>query len=295
MKLYFVLARRVPPVPSPVLREVFDRLRRDGFRVESGIPEETVTKPAEVKPRHDLYILKSHTELSLSLAGVLHTQGARLLHPYPNTHVTQNKIITARLLRAAGVPTPETWVTGDLALLRAECERRPLIIKPYLGHRGRGVRIVRRPEDLPGDLSPESPVVVQEYIEGNGEDLKLYVVGEEVFAVRKPFSPTSFTVPGRPCPVSPELRDVALRCGAAFGLGLYGIDMVERADGFWVVDLNTFPGYKGVPNVAPLISEYIAAYARGSVVLPTVAAGAAPPATSAPARRLPVEPRMAQR
>jgi hypothetical protein len=33
------------------------------------------------------------------------------------------------------------------------------------------------------------------------------------------------------------------------------------------VDLNYFPGYKGVPNIAPLIADYIEAYARGRVDL----------------------------
>jgi ribosomal protein S6--L-glutamate ligase len=88
-------------------------------------------------------------------------------------------------------------------------------------------------------------------------------VGEQVFAVRKPFSASSFTQPGRPCAVSSKVRDIALRCGRAMGLGLYGIDMIESEDGPIVVDLNYFPGYKGVPAAAPLIADYVAGYARG--------------------------------
>jgi hypothetical protein len=43
---------------------------------------------------------------------------------------------------------------------------------------------------------------------------------------------------------------------------LYGLDVIESVDGPLVVDLNYFPGYKGVPNVAPLIAQYIEDYAR---------------------------------
>jgi ribosomal protein S6--L-glutamate ligase len=277
MRLHFMLARRVPPVPSAVLVEAWRLLEARGFQVERGTPEEMLTRPDQLSVRHDLYLLKSHTELALSLAGVLHVQGGRLLNPYPNCAATQNKIMASRLLRAAGVPTPDTWVTGDFRLLRDVAATRPLIIKPYLGHRGGGLRIVRRPDELDAVPPPDAPTVVQEYIAGGGEDLKVYVVGEEVRAVRKPFAPDSFTRPGRPCEVNGEVRDIALRCGRAFGLGLYGLDVVESADGPVVVDLNTFPGYKGVPDAAALLAEYIAAYAHGRIELPETALSELPP------------------
>jgi ribosomal protein S6--L-glutamate ligase len=117
-------------------------------------------------------------------------------------------------------------------------------------------------------------LIIQEFIEGTGEDLKIYVVGEQVFAVSKPFSESSFTVPGRPVPVSEEIRQIALRCGQVCGLGLYGLDIIESARGPFVVDVNYFPGYKGVPDVAPIIADYIDGYARGRYSLnpPGVAA-----------------------
>jgi mannitol-1-phosphate/altronate dehydrogenase/glutathione synthase/RimK-type ligase-like ATP-grasp enzyme len=269
-RLYFMLVRRVPPVPSPVLVEVFRHLEQRGFQVESGIAEELVQRPDHLAAEHDLYVLKSHTELALSLAGVLHHEGARILNPYPNAMAIQNKIVCARLLRAAGIPSPDCWVTGDLTLVREAAERGPLIVKPYLGHRGQGLRLVRHPSELDQLPRPEHPVIVQEYIEGSPEDLKVYVVGDDVFAVRKPFSPTSFTRSGAPVAVDPEVRAIALRCGRALGLGLYGLDVLEVDGALWVVDVNTFPGYKGVPDVAPLIARYIEDYALGRISLPVL-------------------------
>lgn len=263
MRIYFILARRVPPVPSPVLVEVFDLLERRGFEVDSGIPEETITRPDDLSVDHDLYVLKSHTELSLSLAGVLAAQGARLLNPYESCLATQDKIVASRRLRAAGVPAPRTWVTGELERLAPVVEERALVVKPYRGHRGMDVTVVRSAADLAALGRPALPMVVQEYVEGPGEDLKVYVVGDQVFAVRKPFSATSFTRPGRPCDVDDELREIARKCGRALGLGLYGLDLIEGRDGPMVVDVNTFPGYKGVPDVAPLITDYIEDYALG--------------------------------
>lgn len=280
-RIHFLLARRVPPVMSPVLSEVFLRLEHRGFDVDGGIAEEMLVRPDELAVAHDLYVLKSHTELALSLAGVLHLQGARLLNPYPHCTVTQNKIVASRVLRAAGVPVPDSWVTGDLRLLEPVIRERPLIVKPYLGHRGAGLHIVRTPDELARVPAPAAPVLVQELVPGGGEDLKVYVVGDEVFAVRKPFAPDSFTVPGRPAPVSADVRDIARRCGQAFGLGLYGLDVIESPDGPFVVDLNTFPGYKGVPDAAPRIADYIARYALGEITLPSPV-GAAPATATSP-------------
>jgi ribosomal protein S6--L-glutamate ligase len=267
VKLYFLLVRRVPPVPSPVLVEVFELLRKRGFEVDGGIAEEIVVRSDELRPEHDLYLLKSHTELSLSLAGVLDAQGAELLNPYASCVATQNKIVASRRLRAAGVPVPQTWVTGDPELLRRIAEQTPLVVKPYQGHRGVGVHHVREPPDLRAVSLGDGPVMAQEYIDGGPEDVKVYVVGDDVFAVRKPFSETSFTVPGRPCAVDSELREIALRCGRALGLGLYGLDVAETPAGPVVVDLNYFPGYKGVRGVASLIADYIERYAAGEEAL----------------------------
>jgi ribosomal protein S6--L-glutamate ligase len=276
MRLYFLLVRRVPPVPSPVLVEVFDRLCDRGFLVDGGIAEELVGRADTLRPEHDLYVLKSHTELSLSLAGALHAQGARLLNPYPSCAAAQNKIIAVRRLRAAGVPVPRTWVTGEIPLLRRIVRETPLVIKPYLGHRGVGVHVARRPDDLDRIPVPEGAFVAQEYVEGDGEDVKLYVVGDEVSCVRKPFSPDSFTVPGRPSAVTPELEEIARCAGRALGLGLFGLDLIEGPAGHVVVDANYFPGYKGVPGAAKSIAAYIERYARGELELPGGEPGATP-------------------
>jgi len=270
MKIHFLLVHRVPPEPSPILTAAIRILEHRGFAVSSGIAEEELCRPEGLRAAHDLYVLKSHTELSLSLAGILHERGARFLNPYPACAALQNKIVAASRLADAGVPVPRAWVTGDFNLLRELAAAMPLIVKPYRGHRGAGIHVIRTPDELARLPHLEQPMLVQEFIAGSGEDLKVYVVGNQVFAVRKPFSAQSFSVPGVPCVVPPAVRDIALRCGRAFGLGLYGLDIIESPDGPVVVDLNYFPGYKGVPDVAPLIAHYIEDFACGHTLLPAL-------------------------
>ena len=119
MKLHFMIVRRVPPVPSPVLVECYDILRGRGYTVTEDIAEEILQRPDLMKVEADLYLLKSHTELSLALAGVLFTQGANMLNPYQSCSLIQSKIITAKLLRQgskqAQRTTPRNVPTWNLS------------------------------------------------------------------------------------------------------------------------------------------------------------------------------------
>jgi ribosomal protein S6--L-glutamate ligase len=267
MRIAFLLTRRVPDVPSPVLLEVSRLLERRGHRVDGWIPEERLDRADTQQPDADLYVLKSHTELALSVAGLLHDRGAALLNPYPACLAAQDKITAAGRLRAAGVPTAETWVTGDLRLVAPLLEDGPLIVKPHRGHRGAGVHLVRTAAELAALPVPSVPVVVQRYIPGPGEDLKVYVVADEVFAVRKPFAADSFSRPGRPVPVTSAVREAALQTRAAFGLDLFGVDVIESPDGPVIVDVNYFPGYKGVPDVAPRIAAVIGSHLTAAALV----------------------------
>ena len=261
-RLYFMLAvRNNSRSPNQTLVRVFDILRGRGFPVEIGIAERMLLRPEELTVNHDLYVLKSHTELWLSLAGVLHQQGARLLNPYLSCMTTQNKIMTARRLHAARVPVPRSWVTGNLKLLSKVGTARPLVMKPFDGRRGNGIHIVNRPAQLASIPSPRRPVLVQEFVPGRGEELKVSVIGTEVFAVRQSRATNGHSPQRIPCAVSDEVRRIALRCGEVSGLGLYGLDMIDGLDGPVVVDLNYFPSYKGVREAAPLIADYIENYA----------------------------------
>jgi len=267
MKLCFMAARREPPLPSQIVLDVSEILSRRGCAVESMIAEEALTGLDDLDVKNTLYLLKSYTDLSLSLAGALHARGARLLNPYPSSAAARNKIISCQYLRAGGIPSPRSWVTGDMSLLLSLLKTTPLIVKPCMGWRGIGVKVIRTPEDVKALPAPEGPLLIQEFLNGTGEDLRLYVAGEQVFAIRKPFSATSYSAPGRSTPVTPQERDIALRCGKAFGLGLYGMDLIETPQGPSVVDVNCFPGYKGSPNAAEAVADYIEKYAAGKISL----------------------------
>jgi len=263
MKIHFLLQRRVPDGPSQIVLAVSRLLEERGFEIASTIAEEAVLRPERLGAEADLWILKSYTPLSLTLAGVLHANGAQIVNPYPASAAARNKILAAQVLDAAGIPAPCTWVTGDLSLVAPLAREMPLVVKPAQGWRGEGVRIVRGEAALLALPPPEEPVLVQELVPGPGVDLRVYVAGDEVFATRKPFSTTSYSVAGEEVEVPPEVRDIALRCGEAFGLGLFGLDVIESPRGPRVVYVNTFPGYKGIARAPAAVARYIETFAEG--------------------------------
>ena len=264
MRIHFLLNQSLSGQPNPAFAVAIDLLKHHGFAVTSCVPEETLLSPDKLHADHDVYVLRSRSDLSLSVAGVLHERGGRFINPYPVCTLLQNKITAASALAAAGVPVPRSWVTGDFALLRELAAQLPLIIKPARTQRGPGPVVVRSPSELTGMAAPTQPMIVQPLIAGT--DLKVYVVGDHVVSMLRRLSGRNFSTVCVPCATSPEVRDIALRCGQVFGLGLYGVDIIESPGGPVVVDVDYAPGYHFVPEIAPLIARHIEQFARQAAV-----------------------------
>lgn len=106
-------------------------------------------------------------------------------------------------------------------------------------------------------------------------DHKLYCIGGQLFGVRREPGATEEAKHGRPFTVTPELRGIALAVGDAIGADLYGIDIVLRAGRPEVVEVNPFPGFKGVPEAALRVADYI--WATATSVLQQAALAEATP------------------
>jgi ribosomal protein S6--L-glutamate ligase len=142
-------------------------------------------------------------------------------------------------------------------------------VKPYDGDGSCGLSLLSQPDDvdeLPGFLGRQSLFLAQEYLENDGWDLKLYGIGTKVWAVHKP-SPVDFSGPG-PAVVRPtkgaelveldaQLKDIALTCGRACGLELWGVDVVVTPKGPYVIEVNDFPTYSAVPDAGQAIARHV--------------------------------------
>jgi ribosomal protein S6--L-glutamate ligase len=101
-------------------------------------------------------------------------------------------------------------------------------------------------------------IFAQEYLEHEPYDYKAYAIGDQVHAIKRIFPATTREEKdGVPVGDDPELVDLVRRCGPLFGLDLYGVDLVKTPKGYSVIEVNCFPGYKGVPQAGERISQFI--------------------------------------
>jgi ribosomal protein S6--L-glutamate ligase len=255
-------------------------LGESGALVDVIHPVDNMVDLSKVCVEHDLYVLRHTSGLSLSFAGILHELGAVIVNPYPVSAALRDKVIASRILQAAGVPTPATYVASHPDQLVPLLDLGPLAIKPYQGAGGHNVRIVQSRAELAEVNFGREPVFAQRYLPNDGRDRKIYAIGGQIFGVKKVFPRrTEEEKHGELFPLSPELQEVALRCGRAFGIDLYGVDIIESEGKPYVVDMCSIPGFKGVPDAPRLLAQYFYAAAeraaRGQPVAQTAASAAA--------------------
>ena len=263
MKIGLLLRDNPTAESSLIMLDLVRLLSEWGAEVESLYPDASPLYLSEDAPQHDLYVLKSGSEGALSLAGALHAAGAHILNPFPVTAMLRDRAIVCRILRWAGIPTPQAYAAarpGDLAPLLDEG---PLIIKPSRGSQGRGIQVVHDRSDL-DQVPPDSgPVVAQQYKAPDQADYKIYCIGGQVFGVEREWPAETYQQKlGTPLTISPGLRDLALKCGRAFGIEAFGLDVIFSGGQPYVVDVNSFPGFKGVPNAGLRLADFIYAQAQ---------------------------------
>jgi len=216
---------------------------------------------AEVQPG-DVVVARTRNPFALSLLRTAERQGVTVLTRWESVSAVRNKARAAHTLAARGVPTPRTLLAASTAALKAVPRHRfPLLLKPHLGDNAHGIVLVGSPEELDDVVWTDGMVLAQEYVDAGSIDLKLYVAGERVWAVRRP-SPLlalggdaglrcELVEPSRSC------LALARACSRAFGLTLLGVDVLETRGGPLVVDVNDFPNYTGVDEAPDAIGRLI--------------------------------------
>ena len=93
---------------------------------------------------------------------------------------------------------------------------------------------------------------MQEFAAGDGWDIKMWVIDQEIFAARRrtPLEPNASK---EDFPISAEELPsawayIAKEIGRVFNMRLYGIDLLITEHGPIIVDVNGFPGFRGVPG-----------------------------------------------
>ena len=245
----------------------------DGSQVSVLAPGDGAVSAWTGLRRGDVVVARSRHPFALALLKEAESLGARTVGSWAAVQRVRNKVRCVVALKERGLPLPETFLASrptDLAQL--ETSSFPLLLKPFQGDNSRGIQLVRAPEELASVEWSEAIVLAQRYVEAGGVDVMLYVVGEEVWAIRRPSPLTNGDGRPIPVPVDTALEGLARDCAATFELPLLGIDLVEGARGPLIVDVNEFPNYTGVEEAPAAIGRLLLVRLRETRETPSAVA-----------------------
>ena len=213
----------------------------------------------QTHPQANLYLLKSHAPQALEVAHYLEQRGALVVNSWASSIACQDRVLMSQRMGEAHLPWPHTQYFPSQEILLAQAGvlstlTFPLIIKSHYSHRGDLVGKISSVEELQA-LAPQwskEPIVIQEFAAGDGWDIKLWVIDQQIFAARR----RTPLIPGAskediPLPLEDLPEDwirITLAIGSVFNLRLYGVDLLMSERGPIIVDVNSFPGFRGVPG-----------------------------------------------
>jgi RimK family alpha-L-glutamate ligase len=183
--------------------------------------------------------------------------GVRIMNSPSAIERTVDKYYTSFLLADAGIPTPRTLVTEDFeTALDAFREMGDVVIKPLFGSEGKGMVRVTDEETAYRVLRAwelnRYVYYVQEYLPHFQEDIRVFVVGDQVLAAMRRRGngwKTNFSQGARiePVALSGAMEALAIKAARLINLDYAGVDLLPAENGkTYVVEINSIPGWRGL-------------------------------------------------
>jgi ribosomal protein S6--L-glutamate ligase len=208
----------------------------------------------------DLIIGRGRSWGLLALLNWAERRGMLTINRQAAISAVHNKAQMSIALAASGLPIPQTFL-GSIEYLAKKIpgELYPIILKPIFGDNSRGLLVIGNPEEMAQTAWDEPIALAQRYFQTDGYDLKLYGIGDEIWAVRKrsPFNQPRADVTEGVVTLTPDLQDLGRRCGRLFGLDLFGVDCILTEEGPLVIEINDYPNYTNVPDANAGLANYV--------------------------------------
>jgi tetrahydromethanopterin:alpha-L-glutamate ligase len=207
---------------------------------------------------------------------VAERSGTRVVNPPRALEIAIDKWLTLDTLRRAGLEIPRTVCCQTRAqamegwrALGSDC-----VVKPIFGGEGRGILRVTDPDMAWRVFSTleqlQSVMYLQEFLESPGYDLRLLVIADAVFCVRRENRSdwrTNVSRGGTAIQETPSFEQVSMAFAACKTIGAWmaGVDILPTRDGRNVVlEVNAVPGWKATANalgvdIAHVILEQLVA------------------------------------
>jgi glutathione synthase/RimK-type ligase-like ATP-grasp enzyme len=237
----------------------------------------------------DLIIVKVRNECSLDLLHYAKIHNIPTLHDIDTVLVCKNKIALDYALREAFnknpyvkryFSLPKSWNhnVSDLKRFKKWAEPKiPIVIKSHYQHDkfNRFNFLVKKVGDIEKFCEMYKnftyyDVYIQEFIECDGIERKIYVVGDKVFGIKRE-NPIYVYLRNNPNHIDVDniqrsefeitlsIKKLAQILARELNLKIFGFDLIKplHTKKYFLVDLNDFPGFKGIQNIEMVLADYL--------------------------------------
>lgn len=240
----------------------------------------------------DLLIVKVRNECSIDLLHFAKLYNIPTLHDIDTILLCKNKIALDYKLRKIfednkneleNFLIPKSWnyTLSDVDRFKEwALSKLPLVIKSHYQHDkyNRFNFLVQKIEDIDKFCEMYNQflyydVYIQEFIECDGYERKIYVIGEKVFGIKrenpiyiylreKPETIDVSLIEREELKITEETISLSQILSKELNLKIFGFDLVKpiNQDKMYIIDLNDFPSFKGIPKVEKVLMEFLKDY-----------------------------------
>lgn len=237
----------------------------------------------------DLLVVKVRNQCSIDLLHYAKIHNIPTLHDVDSVLICKNKVALDQKIRyilqkyrkeLSNFAMPNSWTQSLRNVERFKkwaAPKLPIVIKSHNQHDkyNRFNFLVQKLEEVDDFCKMYAKflyynVYIQEFIECDGIERKIYVVGDEIFGIARE-NPIYFWLRERPesinvktfkrekYEVSDDIKKLTEIFSRELNLKLFNYDLLKPLDKdcYSIIDLNDFPGYIGIKNASQIIADFI--------------------------------------
>lgn len=204
------------------------------------------------------------TEIGCTLLRHFELQGIPTLNSANAFRLARDKWQSLQVLQAAGLPVPTSVMYGELVSSQGVLGQfaLPVVLKTLSGSQGVGVMLGETVGSATSMLdtlyAARIPTLVQQFIaEAKGEDIRAFVVGDEVVAAmvrqgREGDFRANIHQGGRAVQIelSDDEKALAVKATKAIGLDVAGVDLIRAQQGLHLLEVNASPGLEMIEQIS---------------------------------------------
>ena len=244
----------------------------------------------------DLIIVKVRNDCSIDLLHFAAINKIPTLHSVNTVLTCKNKISLDYALRRVFKKNPQikkhfalpnSWnnnITDVQKFKKWATPKLPIVLKSHYQHDkyNRFNFLVRKIEEVDTFCEKHKHLLyydlyIQKFIECDGFERKIYVIGDKTFGIirenpiyiylkKKPDNIDVDTIKRKEFKITKEIHNLAQILSKEMNLKIFGFDLIQpvNSNKYYFIDLNDFPGFRGIKNIENILSNYLINFIKTS-------------------------------